>query len=74
MYVFILLKTQSAIKEWNNNHSNISKAQGSQLVPPLLSSPWALASRRDDEIRDVLERYTHYHLEIHQNLPILPSQ
>jgi hypothetical protein len=37
-------------------------------------TPWALASRRDDEIHDVLERYAYYHLEIRKNLQILPSQ
>jgi hypothetical protein len=56
------------------NHSCISKAQGSKLVPPLPPTPWALASRRDNEIRDVLEKYAYYHPEIHQNMPILPSQ
>jgi hypothetical protein len=54
-------------------HSNISKAQGSQLVPPLPPTPWALVSRRDNEIRDVPERYAYYHPEIRQNLPNLPS-
>jgi hypothetical protein len=44
------------------------------LVPPLPPTPWALASRRDDEIRDVLERYAYYHPEIRQKLLILPSQ
>jgi hypothetical protein len=36
-------------------------------------TPWALASRRDDEIRDLLEKYAYYHPEIHQNLLILLS-
>ena len=62
------------MQKWKINHSNISKAQGSLLVPPLPPTPWALASRRDDEIRDVLEKYAYYPPEIHQNLPILPSQ
>ncbi len=62
------------MQEWKNNHSNISKAQGSQLVPPLPPTLWALLSRRDDEIRDVLERYAYYHPEIRQNLQILTSQ
>jgi hypothetical protein len=55
-------------------HSSISKAQGSQMVSPLPPTPWALPSRRDDEIRDVLERYAYYHPEIRKNLQILPSQ
>jgi hypothetical protein len=57
-----------------NNDSYISRAQGSKLVQLLPPTPWALASRRDDEIRDVLERYAYYHPEICQNLPTLPSQ
>jgi hypothetical protein len=36
------------------------------LVPPLPPTPWAFASRRDNEIRDVLESYAYYHLEIRQ--------
>jgi hypothetical protein len=41
-------------------------------LPP---TPWALTSRKDDEIHaDLLERYAYYHLEIRQNLPILPNQ
>ncbi len=44
------------------------------MVPSLPPTPWALASRRDDEICDVLERYAYYHPEIRQNLQILPSQ
>jgi hypothetical protein len=36
------------------------------LVPPLPPTPWALASRRDNEIHDVLERYAYYHPEIRQ--------
>jgi hypothetical protein len=39
-----------------------------------LQHPWALMSRRDNEIHDVLERYAYYHPGIRQNLPILPSQ
>ena len=46
-------------KNGKNNDSCTSKAQGSELVPPLPPTPWALASRRDDEIRDVLERYAY---------------
>ncbi len=65
---------QSAMQKQKNNHSIISKAQGSYLGPPLPPIPWALASWRDDKICDVLERYAYYHLEICQNLPILPSQ
>ncbi len=34
------------------------------MVPPLPPTPWALASRRDDEIRDVLEKYAYYHPKI----------
>jgi hypothetical protein len=56
------------------NDSCISKAQGSELVPPLPPTPWALASRGDNEIHDVLERFAYYHLEILQNMLILPSQ
>ncbi len=41
------------------------------MVSPLSPTPWALASRRDDEIHDVLERYAYYHLKTHQNLQIL---
>ncbi len=52
----------------------ISKAQGSHLVSLLPPTPWALTSWRDNEIWDVLERYTYYHLEIRRNLQILPSQ
>jgi hypothetical protein len=44
-----------------------------KLVPPLPPTPWALTSRRDNEIHDVLERYAYYHPEMHLNLPILPS-
>ena len=62
------------MQKWKINDSYISKAQGSQLVPPLPPTPWALVSRGDDEICDVLERYAYYHLEIHQNLQIFPSQ
>ena len=62
------------MQEWKNNQFNISKAQGNQLVSLLTPVPWALASRRDNEIRDVLERYAYYHPEIHQNFQILPSQ
>ncbi len=47
------------------------KAQGSQLAPPLPPTPWALVSRRDNKIRDVLERYAYCHPEIHQNVQIL---
>jgi hypothetical protein len=54
------------MQKWKINDSYISKAQGSQLVPPLPPTPWALASRRDNEIRDVLERYVYYHPEIRQ--------
>ncbi len=54
------------MQKWKINDSYISKAQGSQLVPPLSPTPWALASRRDDEIRDVLERYMYYHRKIRQ--------
>ncbi len=35
------------------------------MVPPLPPTPWALVPRRDDEIHDVLERYSYYHLEIY---------
>ncbi len=48
---------KSAIQKWKINDSCISEAQGSELVPSLPPTPWALASRRDNEIRDVLERY-----------------
>jgi hypothetical protein len=44
------------------------------VVPSLPPTPWALAYRGDNEIHDVLEMYAYYHLEIHQNLQILPSQ
>ncbi len=40
------------------------------MVPPLPPTSWALVSRRDNEIHDVLERYACYHPEICQNLPI----
>jgi hypothetical protein len=33
------------------------KSQGSEMVPLLPPTPWALMPRRDDEIHDVLERY-----------------
>ncbi len=66
--------TKVPCKNGKNKHSNISKAQGSKLVPPLPPTPWALPSRRDNEIHDVLERDEYYHPRIHQNLPILPSQ
>ncbi len=33
------------------------------MVPPLPPTPWALASTRNDEIHDVLERYAYYHPE-----------
>jgi hypothetical protein len=62
------------MQKWKSNDSYISKAQGSQLVPSLPPTPKALASRRDGEIHDVLERYAYYHSEIHQNLLILPNQ
>jgi hypothetical protein len=62
------------MQKWKINDSCISKAQGSELVPPLPPTPWALASRRDNEICDVLERYAYYHPQIGQNLPIVPSQ
>jgi hypothetical protein len=64
------------MQKWKINDSCISKAQGSELVPPLPPTPWALASRRDNEIHDVLEmeRYAYYHPQIRQNLQILPSQ
>jgi hypothetical protein len=55
------------MQEWKINHSNISKAQGCQFVPLLPPTPWALASREDNEIRDVMERYAYYHPEICQN-------
>jgi hypothetical protein len=61
------------MQKWKSNDSYFSKAQGSQLVPSLPPTPWALASRRDNKIRDVLERYAYYHPEIRQNLPILPK-
>jgi hypothetical protein len=64
--------TKVLCKNGKSNHSNISKAQGSQLVSPLPPTPWALASRRDDEIHDVLERHAYYHPEICQILQILP--
>ncbi len=31
------------------------------MVSPLPPTPWALANRRDNDIRDVLERYAYYH-------------
>ncbi len=37
------------------------------MVPPLPPTPWALVSRRDNEIHDVLERYAYYHPEICQS-------
>jgi hypothetical protein len=74
IYAFILLKTQTCYVRMENIHSSMSKAQGSQLVSPLPPTPWALASRRDDEICDVVERYAYYHPEIHQILQIFPSQ
>ncbi len=48
--------TKVLCKKWKINDSYISKAQGSYLVPPLPPTLWALASRRDNEIRDLLER------------------
>ncbi len=66
--------TKVLCKKWKSNDSNISRAQDSQLVPPLPPTPWALTSQGDDEIRDVLVRYAYYHPEIHQIVQILPSQ
>jgi hypothetical protein len=57
-----------------NNDSSISKAQGIKLVSPLPPTPWALTSGRDDEIRDVLERYAYHQPEICENMLILPNQ
>jgi hypothetical protein len=37
------------------------------LVPPLSPTPWALTTQRDDEIRDVLEKYAPYHPVICQS-------
>jgi hypothetical protein len=54
------------MKKWKINDSYIFQAQGSWLVPPLSPTPWALTSRRKDEIRDVLERYAYYHPETRQ--------
>jgi hypothetical protein len=62
------------MQKWKSKDSYISKAQGSQLVPTLPPTPCALASRSDNKIRDVLGRYVYYHLEIRQNLRILPNQ
>ncbi len=62
------------MQKWKSNDSNISLAQGSELVPPLPLTPWAFTSQGNDEIRDVLERYVYYHPEICQILQILPSQ
>jgi hypothetical protein len=44
------------MKKWKSNHSNISLSKGSEMVPPLPPTPWALRPRGDDEIRDVLEK------------------
>ncbi len=49
------------MQKWKSNDSNISLAQGSEMVPPLPPTPWALTSQGDDEIRDVLEMYAYYH-------------
>jgi hypothetical protein len=70
----VIEDTKVLCKNGKNYHSIISEAQGSQLIPLLPLTSWALASRRDDEIHDVLERYAYYHPEICQNLQILPSQ
>jgi hypothetical protein len=51
------LRTPKCFAKMEKYHSNISKAQGNYLIPLLPPTPWAHASRRDDEIRDVLERY-----------------
>ncbi len=56
------------------NNSNIYSSKGSEMVPPLPPTPWALMPRGDDEIRDVLERYAYYHPETRQILQILPSK
>jgi hypothetical protein len=49
-------------------------AQSSQLVLPIPPAPWQLASQRDNEISDVLERYAQYHPVIRQILQILPNK
>jgi hypothetical protein len=62
------------MQEWQIDHSHISRTQGCSLVPPLRPTPWSLTSQRDNEVRDVLERYAYYDLEIHQILQILPGE
>ena len=62
------------MQKWKIDDSNISLSMGSKMVPPLPPTPWALTPRRDNEIRDVLERYGYYHPETHQILQILPSK
>jgi hypothetical protein len=62
------------MQKWKINDSNISLAQGSELVPPLPPTPWAFTCQGDNEIRDVVERNAYYHPEICQILQILPSQ
>ncbi len=74
IYIFNLLKTQNGYVKVKTYHSSISTAQGSQLVSPLPPAPWPLTSQRDNEIRDVLERYAQYYLVIHQILQILQNK
>ncbi len=62
------------MQKGKSNNSNISSSKGSEMVPPLPPTPWALTPRGDNEIRDVLERYAYYHPETHQILQILPSK
>ncbi len=44
------------------------------MVSPLSATPWAHASRRDDECCDVLERYAYHHPVSNKVLQGLPNQ
>ena len=62
------------MQKGKSNNSNISSLKGSEMVPPLPPTPWAITPGGDDEIRDVLERYAYNHPETRQILQILPSK
>ncbi len=74
MGIQLIEDTKVLCKKEKSNNSNISLSKGSEMVPPLPPTPWALTPRGEDEIRDVLERYAYYHLETCQILQILPSK